>query len=114
MNITVRECDDVAILDIEGRVIGSDSLLLKQIIDERLDMAQENKANIVLNLEQVRMLDSSGLGVIVSTHTSVQQKGGRIALLKVGGNIKNLIVMTKLMTIFDRYEDEDEAVASFQ
>ena len=60
------------------------------------------------------MMDSSGLGVIVATYTSIQRKGGRIALLKIAGNIRSLIVMAKLLTIFDRYDDEDEAVASFQ
>lgn len=60
------------------------------------------------------MVDSSGLGVIVAAYTSVQRKGGRIALLQVTGNIRSLIVMAKLVTIFDRYEDEDEAIASFQ
>ena len=60
------------------------------------------------------MMDSSGLGVIVAAYTSVQRKVGRIALLKIGGNIKSLIVMAKVLTIFDRYDDEDEAIASFQ
>ena len=114
MDVTIRKREELTILDIEGRVIGSDSLALKHIIDEQINVAEEGKAKIILNLEQVRMVDSSGLGVIVAAYTSVQRKGGRIALLNVGGNIKSLIVMAKLMTIFDRYDDEDEAVASFQ
>lgn len=114
MNINTRQRESVTILDIEGRIIGSDSLALKHIIDEQIKMAEEGKVKILLNLGKARMLDSSGLGVIVAAYTSVQRKGGRISLLQVSGNIKSLIVMAKLVTIFDRYDDEDEAVASFQ
>ena len=113
MNVNIRKQEGVTILDVKGRVIGSDSLALKHIIDEQIRAAEEKQVKILLNLEKVRMLDSSGLGVIVAVYTSVQRKGGRIALLHVGGNIKSLIVMAKLVTIFDRYDDEDEAVASF-
>ncbi len=114
MDITVRKKDDVTILDIWGRITGSNSLDLKHTINEQIDIAMDNIAKIVLNLERVRIVDSFGLGVIVAAYTSIQRKGGRIVLLHVGGNIKNLIVMAKLMTIFDRYDNEDEAVASFQ
>lgn len=114
MEIVVRKRDDVTILDIAGRIAGSDSLDLKRAIDAQIEIAAGNIAKIVLNLERVRIVDSFGLGVIVAAYTSIQRNGGRIALLNVGGNIKNLIVMAKLMTIFDRYDNEDEAVASFQ
>ena len=113
MTVDIRKKEGIIILDIEGRIIGSDSLALKQIIDEQVDAAEEGDAKILLNLADVRMVDSSGLGIIVATYTVVQKKGGRIALLHPGGNIRSLIVMAKLVTIFDRYEDEDEAVASF-
>jgi anti-sigma B factor antagonist len=114
MNVNIRKREGVTILDIEGRVIGSDSLVLKHIIDEQINAAEEGEVKILLNLEKVRMVDSSGLGVIVAGYTSVQRKSGWIALLQVSGNIKSLIVMAKLVTLFDRYEDENEAIASFQ
>ncbi|MCH8290493.1 STAS domain-containing protein [Candidatus Poribacteria bacterium] len=114
MNVDIRQRDGVSILDINGRIIGSDSLVLKHIIDEQISSSEDGSINIILNMEKVRMMDSSGLGVIVATYTSIQRKGGRIALLKIAGNIRSLIVMAKLLTIFDRYDDEDEAVASFQ
>ncbi|MCZ6676435.1 MAG: STAS domain-containing protein [Candidatus Poribacteria bacterium] len=114
MNVDIRKREGVTVLDIEGRIIGSDSLALKHIIDEQINATEEGQVKILLNLEKVRMVDSSGLGVIVAAYTSVQRKGGRISLLHVGGNIKSLIVMAKLVTIFDRYEDENEAIASFQ
>ena len=114
MNVNIRQKEEVTVLDIEGRISGSDSLALKHIIDEQISNAENGKVNILLNMENVRMMDSSGLGVIVAAYTSVQRKGGRIALLNIGGNIKSLIVMAKLVTIFDRYDDEDDAIASFQ
>lgn len=113
MTVDIRKKEGVTILDIEGRIIGSDSLALKGIIDDQVDAAEEGEAKILLNLADVRMVDSSGLGIIVASYTAVQQKGGRIALLHPGGNIRSLIVMAKLVTIFDRYEDEDEAIISF-
>jgi anti-sigma B factor antagonist len=114
VKVKIREREDVTILDIDGRIIGVDSLDLKHLIDEQIQAAEDGKVKILLNMKDVRMMDSSGLGVIVATYTSVQRKGGRIALLNVGGNIKSLIVMAKLLTIFDRYDDEDEAISSFQ
>ena len=114
MNVNIRQKEGVTILDIDGRIIGSDSLALKHLIDEQINAVEDGKAKVVLNMAKVRMMDSSGLGVIVAAYTSVQRKGGRIALLKLGGNIRSLIVMAKLLSIFDRYDDEEEAVASFQ
>lgn len=114
MNVNIRKREDVAIVDVEGRIIGADSLALKHIIDEQISAAEAGQVKLLLNLEKVRMVDSSGLGVIVAAYTSVQRKGGRIALLHVSGNIRSLIVMAKLVTIFDRYDNEDEAIASFQ
>ena len=117
MNVNIRKQEGVTILDVEGRVVGSDSLALKHIIDEEISMAEEKQVKILLNLEKVRMVDSSGLGVIVAVYTSVQRKGGRIALLHVGGNVKSFIVMANLGNIFDRivpqYDKLSEAVASF-
>ena len=114
MNVNIRQKEGVTVLDIEGRIIESNTLALKHIIDEQISNAEDGKVKILLNMEDVRMMDSSGLGIIVAAYTSVQRKGGRVALLNIGGNIKSLIVMAKLVTIFDRYNNEDDATASFQ
>jgi anti-sigma B factor antagonist len=68
---------------------------------------------MVLNMERVQMMDSSGLGVIVAAYASISRNNGRVVLLNIGGNIRSLIVMAKLVTIFDRYDTEAEAIASF-
>ena len=114
MKVDIRERKGVTILEIDGRIIGSDSLTLKQIIDDQMSTAENGKINLLLNMAKVRAMDSLGLGVVVATFTSVQRTGGRVALLKISGNMNSLIVMAKLLTIFDRYDDEDEAIASFQ
>jgi anti-sigma B factor antagonist len=66
-----------------------------------------------LNLEAVPYIDSAGLGEIVRTYTSISRQGGKLKLLNVSKRIYDLLVITKLVTIFDSYEDENEAVRSF-
>ncbi len=114
MNVDIRHKEGVIILDIDGRIIGSESLALKKIIDAEIGSVEDGDANILINMKRVRAMDSSGLGVIIAAYTAAQRRGGRVALMNVGGNINNLIVMTKLLTIFNRYDDEDEAIRSFQ
>ena len=117
MQVNLRHKGSITILDIEGKVIAEDALALKTIIDERIRVAdssekeQSRRLNLILNLERVQMMDSSGLGVLVAAHTSVLRNGGRVVLLNLGGNIRSLIVMAKLVTIFDTYQSEAEAIA---
>jgi anti-sigma B factor antagonist len=113
MEVNIRERNGVTIFDIQGRIIGADSLELKSIIDDHIASKTEGEVKILLNLARVPMMDSSGLGVVVAAYTSVQRKKGRIALLNLGRSTRQLIVMAKLMTIFETYDDEDTAVDSF-
>lgn len=113
MNVNIRQREGVTILDIQGRIIGPDSLDLKRIVDEQI-AAFEEEPKLLLNLAKVPMMDSSGLGVVVAAYTSVRRRNGRIALLNLGKSTKQLIVMAKLIMIFETYNDEDEAVASFK
>ena len=118
MQVNVRHKGSITILDIEGKVIGTDALALKEIIDQQIKIANneaENgeKLNLILNLERVQMMDSSGLGVIIAAYTTIRQNEGRVVLLKLAGNVRSLIVMAKLMTIFDCYDTEAEAIGHF-
>ncbi len=113
MQVNLRHKGSVTILDLEGKIIGPDTLALKSIIEERIQAAEGGKLNLILNMERVQMMDSSGLGVLVAAYTSIQRNEGRVVLLNLGGNIRSLIVMAKLVTIFDRYDTEAEAIASF-
>ena len=116
MQVNLRHKGSITILDIEGNVIGADALALKAIIDEQIQIADSQtdhigQLNLILNMERVQMMDSSGLGVLVAAYTSIQRNEGRVVLLNLGGNIRSLIVMAKLMTIFDCYNSEAEALA---
>lgn len=113
MQVNLRHKGSVTILDIEGKIIGPDTLALKSIIEQQIQASEGGTLNLVLNMERVQMMDSSGLGVLVAAYTSIQRSEGRVVLLNLGGNIRSLIVMAKLITIFDRYDTEAEAIASF-
>ncbi len=113
MQINLRHKGSVIILDIEGNLVGPNTIELKKIIDDQIQTADHEPVFMILNLERVQMMDSSGLGVIVAAYASVRRDNGRVVLLNIGGNIRSLIVMAKLVTIFDRYETEAEAIASF-
>jgi anti-sigma B factor antagonist len=113
MQINIRNKGSVTILDIEGNLVGPNTIALKNIIDDQIRVTGEDPVFMVLNMERVQMMDSSGLGVIVAAYASISHNNGRVVLLNIGGNIRSLIVMAKLVTIFDRYDTEAEAIASF-
>lgn len=114
MLVEIREVDDVTILDIQGRIFGSNGLELKSIIDQVIASKAEGELKLLLNMAEVPMMDISGLGVVVATYTSVQRKKGRVVLLNLGKNTRQLTAMAKLMTIFETYDNEDDAVASLK
>ncbi len=113
MQINLRHKGSVTILDIEGNLVGPNTIALKNIIDDQIRSADGEPVYMILNMERVQMMDSSGLGVIVAAYASIQRNKGRVVLLNIGGNIRSLIIMAKLVTIFDRYDTEAEAIASF-
>ncbi|MCG9127387.1 anti-sigma factor antagonist [Candidatus Poribacteria bacterium] len=114
MKINQRIKGNVIILDIEGNLVGPNTVELKNIIDDQIRVAEGEPVSMILNMERVQMMDSSGLGVIVAAYASIRRNDGRVVLLNIGGNIRSLIIMAKLVTIFDRYDTEAEAIASFQ
>ncbi len=111
MTITERTNGDVTILDVEGKILlGEGDVQLKKKIDE---LISRKTANILLNLEQVPYMDSGGLGEIVRSYTTVKREGGNLKLVGVTSRIKDLMVITKLHTVFDIFDTEAEGVASF-
>ena len=118
MQVNVRHKGSITILDIEGKIIGADALALKSIIDQQIEILSNEaehgeNLNLILNMERVQMMDSSGLGMLVAAYTAIRRNDGRVVLLNLGGNIRSLIVMAKLMTIFDCYNTETEAIGHF-
>ena len=111
MKIAERKVSDVTILDLSGKMtLGEGDEMLKQTINNLL--AAGNK-KLVLNLEGVPYIDSAGLGEVVRTHTTVSRQGGSLKLLNLTKRIEDLLSITKLLTVFDTYDSEAEAIKSF-
>jgi anti-sigma B factor antagonist len=112
LNIRERQAGDVTILDLEGKItIGEGSVSLRTAIRH---LIEEGKKKILLNLAGVGYVDSSGIGELVSSYTTINREGGQLKLLKLTQKIKDLLTITKLLTVFDVYTDESEALNSFQ
>ncbi len=111
VKLTVRQVGDVSVVDAVGRLtLGEGSSLFRDTI--RGLVAQGNK-KIVLNLGEVSYIDSSGIGELVSAFTTVTNQGGRLKLLNLTKRVHDLLQITKLYTVFDVYDREATAIASF-
>ena len=111
MQIDERPSGDVMILDVKGKLtIGEGDELLKDKINS---LIQQGHKKLILNLEGVPYVDSAGLGEIVRTYTTVSRQGGNLKLLNLTKRIEDLLAITKLLTVFDTYESEQEALSSF-
>jgi anti-sigma B factor antagonist len=111
MEIQERTLQDVVVLDLTGKLtIGEGDELLKERIS---NLIQQGHRNLLLNLEGVPYVDSAGLGEIVRTYTTVSRQGGKLKLVNLTKRITDLLAITKLLTVFETYESEDEAVKSF-
>jgi anti-sigma B factor antagonist len=106
-----REKDGVAIFDLKGRLVGGEPV---QLLRDRISQAVANGTrSFILNLAGVDYIDSSGLGSLVITYTSVKKQGGMLKLLNLSRRNIELLVLTKLTTVFEVFDDEQNAVNSF-
>jgi anti-sigma B factor antagonist len=112
MTIDTRTSNGVTILDIHGKItIGEGSA---EIRNKVRDLLQSGRKHILLNLGDVSYVDSSGIGELVSSYTTVTNQGGDLKLLNLTRKLRELLAITKLLTVFDSFEDEKEAIESFQ
>ncbi len=112
LNITERQAGDITILDMDGKVtIGEGSVALRNTIRKLLG---EGRKKILLNLGNVGYVDSSGIGELVSSFTAVNKEGGSLKLLNLTQKIQDLLAITKLLTVFDVYESEADALSSYK
>ncbi|HEU4595095.1 MAG TPA: STAS domain-containing protein [Pyrinomonadaceae bacterium] len=112
LNIRERQAGDVTILDMEGKItIGEGSVSVRSAIRRLLE---EGKKKILLNLGGVGYVDSSGIGELVSSYTTIGREGGQLKLLNLTQKIQDLLGITKLLTVFDTYDDEATALNSFK
>ena len=111
MQIEERAVGDVTVLDLKGRVtLGEGDELLKDKVNSLIN---QGRRKLVLNLAEVPYIDSAGLGEIVRTYTTVSRQGGSPKLLNLTKRITDLLSITKLLTVFETFDAEDDAVKSF-
>ena len=114
MSLTVktRKVDNVIVVDLSGRLtIGEPVLLLRETLRVQINQGVKH---YILNLRDVSYIDSSGLGELVSSYTTVRNKQGDVKLLNLTTKAKDLLQMTKLLTVFDTYDDEAKALAALK
>ncbi|MEY4931993.1 MAG: Anti-anti-sigma-B factor [Pseudomonadota bacterium] len=112
MEIVERTVNDVTVLDLKGKMtLGEGDELLKDKINSLLSAG---KKKLLLNLEGVPYIDSAGLGEVVRTYTTVSRQGGSLKLLNLTKRIEDLLSITKLLTVFDTFDSEAEAVKSYK
>jgi anti-sigma B factor antagonist len=111
MQIDERSAGDVTVLDLKGRMtMGEGDELLKDKVNS---LILQGRKKLVLNLADVPYVDSAGLGEIVRTYTTVTKQGGSLKLANLTKRITDLLSITKLLTVFDTYDSEADAVRSF-
>ena len=111
MNIKIRHVEGVTVMDLSGRItLGEGSIALREAVREALAAGSKK---ILLNVADVNYVDSAGLGELVGAYTSVKNAGGNLKLLNISKKIKDLLVITKLVTVFEVRDNEKEAIATF-
>ena len=110
--IKIRKVDNVVIMDLSGKLTIGEPVI--QLRDTLRGQVAEGNLKIIVNLADVSYVDSSGLGELVSSYTTVRGKGGDIKLLKLTAKIKDLLQMTKLLTVFEVFDDEGKGLGSFK
>jgi anti-sigma B factor antagonist len=111
MQIEERAVGDVVVLDLKGKItLGEGDELLRDKVNS---LVNQGRRKIVLNLGGVPYIDSAGLGEVVRTYTTVSRQGGSLKLLNLTKRITDLLSITKLLTVFETFDSENEAVRSF-
>ena len=110
--IKTRHLDDVVILDISGRItLGEGTVTLRDALQKLLNRGERK---FLMNLEHVDYVDSGGLGELITGFTTVRAQGGQLKLLKLTHRIHDLLQITKLLTVFDSFDSETEAIKSMR
>ena len=112
MTMSSREVNGVSIIDLSGRLTMGETCAA--IREEVHDAVSQGARKILLNLADVSYIDSAGLGELTAAFTSVKNRGGALKLLNLTKRVHDLMQITKLYTVFDVYDDERAAIASFE
>lgn len=111
MKIEKRQKGDVTILDLKGKILIGGGI--DELRDEINTLIKEGNTNLLLNFKEVPYLDSTGLGEVVRSYTSLKNAGGAVKIVNLTQKVQDLLSVTKLITVFETFEDEDKAVESF-
>ena len=112
LDITQRQAGDVAVLDLSGEVrIGDSATALRGAIR---GLVAGGNQKILLNLAGVKYIDSSGIGELIANYTTVGRGGGQLKLLNLTDKVQDLLVITKLLTVFDVFNSEAEALKTLK
>jgi anti-sigma B factor antagonist len=111
MKVSARNVDGVEIITLQGKItIGAGDSQLREVITDSLN---NGKQNILLDMQGVTTLDSSGIGELVGAYTTVTNRGGKLKLLHLPPKVTDLLQVTQLINVFEVYENEPEAIKSF-
>ena len=111
VKLTTRQVNEVTVIDVSGRItLGEGSSLLR---DELRSLIGSNRRKILLNLADVSYVDSSGIGQLVAAFTTVSSQGGQLKLLNLTKRLKELLQLTRVISIFEVFDDEKKAVVTF-
>src|SRR3984893_8870314 len=111
LKMTTREVDGVTVVALDGRIVlGEESNAMREKVKS---LVAEGKKKVVLNMANISFIDSAGLGTLVAAHHSAKGQGASLRLCHLGAKFSEVLQITKLMTIFEVYNTEAEAVASF-
>ena len=109
MATEIREQDGVTIIEPSGRIVGLAVSELRKTISEQIEAADTPR--ILINFADVNQVDSGGLGALMEARALANQKQGRIGVINVGENIKNLLVLSRIVSQFEHFENEDAAIS---
>ncbi len=111
VTFNTREVSEVTIIDVSGRItLGETNMALREQVNKAIDAGSKS---ILLNLAELSYMDSSGVGTLVGCYTSAQNRSAKLKLLNLTKKMTELLTITKLLTVFDTFDDEEKAVASF-
>ena len=111
MKVTVRQRDGVTILDLKGKItIGMGDVALRNAVQDAIN---SGATKVVINLKDVTTIDSSGVGELVSAFTTATNRGAKLSLANLPSKVSDILQITQLITVFDVFDSEDEAIRSF-
>lgn len=112
MRVTTRTKGDVTVVDLNGKItIGSGDIALRNAVHQAIE---SGASKLLINLHEVSTIDSSGVGELVSAYTTATNRGIRLKLVNLPDKVADILTVTQLITVFDVYDSEGEAIAAFQ